>query len=350
MNTLAFASKSPTSLLTKINIERRVPCEKDIEIEIYYCGVCHSDIHTARGDWGEVEYPCVPGHEIVGVVSRVGSGVTKYNIGDNVGVGCLVNSCRKCSACKQGLEQYCNGDNNPVWTYSSKDTADGSDTKGGYSKYIVVNQEFVLSIPEGLDMAKAAPLLCAGITMYSPLKHWGTDSSKKVGVVGIGGLGHMGIKLAKGMGASVTAITTSPKKSEKALGYGADQVLVSTNKTYLQQNANSLDLIIDTAPGKHEIDKYISLLRLDGSLVLVGPIATNLDFPASDILTNRRSISGSGIGGIKETQEMLNFCAEKNIFSEVEIISIDKINEAWDKMVAKSSSHRYVIDIKNSLK
>lgn len=348
MKVKSYASKSASSKLELFEFERREPNEHDVIFEVKFCGVCHSDIHTARGDWGEVEYPCVPGHEIVGIVTRVGSEVKDFKPGDRVGVGCMVNSCRDCVACNAGLENYCQND--PTWTYSSTDRIDGSDTKGGYSNLMVCNEDFVLSIPDNIKLEEAAPLLCAGITTYSPLRHWGAGKDKKVGIVGLGGLGHMGVKYAKAMGAEVTVITTSPSKVEEAKGYGADNVIVSTNTEAMESAAKTLDLILDTAPGKHDLDQYINLLGLDGSIVLVGPISTTLEFGASNVLTNRRSVAGSGIGSIKETKEMLQFSSENSIVPHIEVIDISKINEAWDRMVAKQVSHRYVIDIEKSFK
>jgi alcohol dehydrogenase (NADP+) len=316
MKTTAYGSLSPTAQIQKIEIDRRELNDTDVAVTVTYCGICHSDIHTAKGDWGEVAYPCVPGHEVVGTVTEVGSKVTSHKPGDTVGVGCMVNSCKDCNKCRSGNENYCD---NVIWTYASTDR-DGTGTKGGYSEHIVVDQDFVIPIPEGMNEAEAAPLLCAGITMYSPLKHWRASPGKKVSIIGIGGLGHMGLKIAKAMGAEVTAITTNPNKADSAKLYGADKVLVSTDDTQMKSNAAYFDLIIDTAPGKHDLDQYINLLGFNGVIVLVGPIATQLEFEASNTLTNRRSIAGSGIGSIGETKEMLAFCKQHNIYPKVDII------------------------------
>ena len=346
MKVKAFAAQSATTPLKMYEFDRREPNKNDVEFAVKFCGVCHSDIHTARGDWGATAYPCVPGHEIVGVVTRVGASVQNFKVGDRVGVGCMVNSCRDCVACKQSLENYCQND--PTWTYGSQDRIDGSVTRGGYSSVMVCNEDFVVAIPDNLTLEEAAPLLCAGITTYSPLKHWGAEKGKKVGVVGLGGLGHMAVKYAKAMGAEVFVITTSPDKVAKAKSYGADTVIVSSDADAMAGASKSLDIIIDTAPGKHALDPYIDLLGLNGTIVLVGPIATNLEFGASNVLTNRRSIAGSGIGSIAETKEMLAFSAKHNIVPDIEVIEMSKINDAWDSMVAKQMSHRYVIDIEKS--
>jgi uncharacterized zinc-type alcohol dehydrogenase-like protein len=344
MKIKSFASKSPRSELEYYEFDRREPNEHDVEFEIKYCGVCHSDIHTARGDWGEIAYPCVPGHEVVGIVTRVGDDVRTFKPGDRVGVGCMVNSCGKCKPCKNNLENYC--DNDPTWTYGSTDRIDGTDTKGGYSTIMVAPEKFVVTIPESLDLAHAAPLLCAGITMYSPLRHWGVKKGIKVGILGLGGLGHMGVKYAKAMGAEVYVITSSPNKEKVAIEYGADIVIISGDKPAVKSARRRLDLIIDTIPGKHDLGMYLDMLNVDGTLVQVGPIATDMTFNA--LLQRRTSIAGSGIGSVSETKEMLQFSAEHNIVPDIEVINMSKINEAWDSMVAKQMSHRYVIDIENS--
>jgi alcohol dehydrogenase (NADP+) len=346
MKVKSFASKSPSSKLEYYEFDRREPNERDVELEVKYCGVCHSDIHTARGEWGEIEYPCVPGHEIVGIVTRVGSDVKTFKPGDRVGVGCMVNSCGECEPCKNNLENYC--DNDPTWTYSSTDPVDGTDTKGGYSTMIVVPEKFAIAIPDSIDFAHAAPLLCAGITMYSPLKHWGTKKGMTIGILGLGGLGHMGVKYAKAMGAEVYVITSSPNKVKDALGYGADGVIISKDKDAVGSARRKFDLIIDTIPGKHQLGIYLDMLNLDGTMVQVGPIATELTFNA--LLQRRTSIAGSGIGSVSETKEMLQFSADHSIAPDIEIIDISKINDAWDSMVTKQMSHRYVIDIEKSFK
>jgi alcohol dehydrogenase (NADP+) len=328
MKTQAIIASAADAQLVIGQIERRNLLPIDVEIEIHYCGVCHSDIHTARGDWGAATYPCVPGHEITGVVSSVGQGVTKFAVGEQVAVGVIVNSCRSCKECSQGLEQYCSSDGYPTYTYGSADPADQSDTKGGYAKSIVTTEDFVLKLPAGMDMAKAAPLLCAGITMYSPLKHWKVGEGSKVGIIGIG---------------------TSIEKSADAIKYGADNVLVSTDEQQMQQYQNYFDLIIDTIPSTHDLQPYIGLIGSSSTLVLVGPISPLQGFDGGSIIGSRKTIAGSCIGSIAETQEMLEYCAINNIYPEIELIAADKVNEAWDKMVAKSMSHRYVIDIKNTL-
>jgi uncharacterized zinc-type alcohol dehydrogenase-like protein len=346
MKVKAYAAKAADKKLEYYEFERRELGEKDIELKVIYCGVCHSDVHTARGDWGEIEYPCVPGHEIVGIVTRIGSSVTKHKVGDRVGVGCMVNSCGECASCQAGLEQYC--DNDPTWTYSSVDSIDGSDTKGGYSTIMIAPEHFVLSIPESLDMAEAAPLLCAGITMYSPLRHWKTSVGMKVGIIGLGGLGHMGVKYAKAMGAEVYVITSSPEKVSIAKGYGADGVIVSSSDSDMQAAKRTLDLMIDTVPNTHDLKPYLELLNVDGIIVLVGPLSPLPGFHGGDVIGGRKSIAGSGIGGIKETEEMLAFSAEHKIVPDIEIIKMQDINTAWDSLVSKQMSKRYVIDIDGS--
>jgi alcohol dehydrogenase (NADP+) len=346
MKTKSYAAKSASSKLEYYEFDRREPNEQDVEFEVKFCGICHSDIHTARGDWGEIEYPCVPGHEIVGIVTRVGAEVKDFKPGDRVGVGCMVNSCGDCGPCKNNLENYC--DNDPTWTYSSNDRIDGTDTKGGYSTIMVTPEKFVLAIPESLELAQAAPLLCAGITMYSPLKHWGAKKGMKIGILGLGGLGHMGVKYAKAMGSEVWVVTSSPSKTQAALEYGADGVIVSGDKAAVASARRKFDLIIDTIPGKHELGLYLDMLNVDGVMVQVGPIATDMTFNA--LLQRRTSIAGSGIGSVSETKEMLEFSTEHGIVPDIEIIDISKVNEAWDSMVAKQMSHRYVIDIESSFK
>lgn len=346
MKAKSFASKSPSSKLEYYEFDRREPNEFDVEFDVKFCGVCHSDIHTARGEWGEIAYPCIPGHEIVGIVTRVGDKVKNFKPGDRVGVGCMVNSCGECEPCKNNLENYC--DNDPTWTYSSVDRIDSTDTKGGYSTLMVAPEKFVMSIPDSLDFAHAAPLLCAGITMYSPLRHWGAKKGMKVGILGLGGLGHMGVKYAKAMGCEVHVITSSPSKEKAALEYGADGVIISTDKAAVESARRMFDLIIDTIPGKHDLEPYLAMLRVDGTIVQVGPIATEMTFNA--LLQRRTSIAGSGIGSVTETKEMLQFSADHGIVPDIDVIDISKINEAWDGMVAKQMSHRYVIDIEKSFK
>ncbi len=346
MKTKSFAAPSVSAPLELYEFERREPTASDVEIDIHFCGVCHSDVHTARGDWGEVAYPCVPGHEIVGIVTRVGKTVTLFKPGDQVGVGCMVNSCGECDACKEGFENSCFKET--VWTYSSKDPVDGTDTKGGYSTLIVVPEHFVLHLPESLDMATAAPLLCAGITTYSPLRHWNVGPGMKVGIIGLGGLGHMAVKYATAMGADVRVITSSPKKADDALAYGASSVVISSSAENMEGAAHSFDFILDTIPKAHDLTPYLKLLNLHGTLCMVGPIEPMPGFHSGSLINGQKSIAGSGIGGIKETQEMLTYSAENKIFPEIEIIAIQDINQAWDALRNKQMSKRYVIDIKKS--
>ncbi|OOG54361.1 NAD(P)-dependent alcohol dehydrogenase [Rhodanobacter sp. C03] len=344
MTTKAYGAHAADKPLQSIDIARRAPGPQDVQIDIAYCGVCHSDLHTVRSEWGGTLYPCVPGHEIVGHVSAVGSAVTGFKVGDTVGVGCLVGSCQHCAACDEGLEQYC--ENGFVGTYNGPTADAPGHTLGGYSQRIVVDRKFVLKIrhPEA-QLAAVAPLLCAGITTYSPLRHWKVGPGSKVGVVGIGGLGHMGVKLAHAMGAHVVAFTTSDNKRQAALDLGADEVVVSRNADEMKAHANSFDFILNTVAASHSLDAFTSLLKRDGTMVLVGvpehphpsPNITNLIF-------KRRAIAGSLIGGIAETQEMLDFCAEKGIVSDIEMIPVQKIDEAYDRMVKGDVKYRFVID------
>lgn len=346
MKAKSFAAQSATSPLSYYEFERREPTDFDVEVEIKYSGICHSDIHTANGDWGEVEYPCIPGHEIVGVVTRVGSKVTQFKPGDNVGVGVIVNSCNECAACLADYEQYC--ENGPVYTYSSKDPIDGTDTKGGYSNLIVTPEKFVVHMPQNLDLTKAAPLLCAGITMYSPLKHWQAGPGKRIGIIGLGGLGHMGVKYAKAMGSEVWVITSSPEKAEDAKSFGADGVIVSSNPDDLLKFKRKFDLLIDTIPVEHNIDKYIELLSVNATICLVGPINPMPGYHGGDLINGRKAIAGSGIGSMKEVREMLEFSAKHNILPEVQFIKMEDVNKAWDTMKTRGISHRFVIDVENS--
>ncbi len=348
MRVKSYAAQAPDKRLEYYEFDRREPTEHDVEIRVLFCGVCHSDIHTARGDWGEVEYPCITGHEIVGIVTRVGTAVTKYKAGDKVGVGCMVNSCGTCEPCKAGLEQYC--DAGPTWTYSSKDPIDSTDTKGGYSTMMMAPEDFVLHIPEGLGMAEAAPLLCAGITMYSPLKHWKAAPGMKVGIIGLGGLGHMGVKYAKALGAQVYVVTSSPHKADAAKNYGADGVVLSSSESDMKQARRKFDLLLDTIPNAHDLKPYMELLAVDGTIVLVGPINHMPGFHGLDVIDGRKSIAGSGIGGIQETKEMLEFSAKRGIAPDIEVIKIQDINKAWDSLVDKQMSKRYVIDIEKSFR
>ena len=337
----AYAADKP---LEPIDIERRKPGARDVQIEIAYCGVCHSDLHTVRAEWAGTLYPCVPGHEIVGKVTAVGGDVAAFKVGDTVGVGCMVDSCQHCSACADHLEQYC--ENGFVATYNSRTADPPGHTLGGYSQRIVVDEKFVLRIrhPES-QLAAVAPLLCAGITTYSPLRHWNTGPGKKVGIVGIGGLGHMGIKLAHAMGAHTVAFTTSEGKRKDAIDLGADEVVVSKNAAEMRKHANSFDFILDTVAASHDLDAFTMLLKRDGTLCLVGvPEHPHPSPSVGALIFKRRSIAGSLIGGIAETQEMLDFCAERGIVSEIEMIPIQKIDEAYDRMLRSDVKYRFVID------
>jgi uncharacterized zinc-type alcohol dehydrogenase-like protein len=326
-----------------MTFNRRDTGEKDVKIDILYCGVCHSDLHFARNEWHFTVYPAVPGHEIVGRVAEVGAKVTGFKVGDTVGVGCMVDSCRTCSACKEGLEQYC--ETGQVGTYGGTEPVIGGPTFGGYSSSIVVDQDFVLRIPAGMELPATAPLLCAGITLYSPLRHWGAGPGKKVGIVGLGGLGHMGVKLAHAMGAETVLFTTSPSKVEDGKRLGADEVIISNNKEQMKKHTASFDFIIDTVSATHDVTPFIMLLKRDGTLVQVGAPEHPLPIPVFPLLMNRRHFSGSMIGGIAETQEMLDFCAEKGITADVEIIPIQQINEAYERMLKSDVKYRFSIDM-----
>lgn len=341
----AFGAIAADADLKEMNIERREPTAKDIEIEILYCGVCHSDLHTARSDWEGTLYPVVPGHEIVGRVTRLGSEVSKLKVGDLAGVGCMVDSCRECSSCEHDLEQYCL--HGHVGTYNGNDKHLGGHTFGGYSQKIVVDEHFVLKIPTNLNLAAVAPLLCAGITTWSPLKHWNVSKGSKVAVVGLGGLGHMAIKLAKGLGAEVTLFSRSAGKSEDAIKLGADEVIISTDKAQMKSVLGKFDVIIDTVPYIHDVNPYVATLAINGTLVLVGYLG-DLDPMLNTIplIMGRRSVAASVIGGIAETQEMLDFCGEHNIVSEIEIIDMQNINEAYERMLKSDVRYRFVIDMK----
>ncbi|MBD0364803.1 MAG: NAD(P)-dependent alcohol dehydrogenase [Flavisolibacter sp.] len=339
----AFGTEAPDAPLNQLSINRRKPTPHDIEIEILYCGVCHSDLHTARNEWHGTIYPCVPGHEIVGRIVSVGSHVTKFKVGEHAAVGCLVDSCRICEYCKEGLEQYC--EEGATQTYNSRDKYLGTATYGGYSESIVVNEAFVLRIPENLDLAATAPLLCAGITTYSPLKHWNVGPGKRVGVVGLGGLGHMGVKLAKAMGAEVIVFTTSPSKVEDAKRLGADDVVLSKDAEQMDRYAGKLHFVLDAVSAQHDINAYLNQLRVDGSLALVGAPEHPLPVAAFSLIPYRRSFAGSMIGGIPETQEMLDFCGKHNIVSDIEMINIQQINEAYERLLKGDVKYRFVIDM-----
>ncbi|MCI3938300.1 NAD(P)-dependent alcohol dehydrogenase [Chryseobacterium aahli] len=342
----AYGTESKEADLKEMNIERREATPKDVEIEILFCGVCHSDLHTARNDWGGTKYPAVPGHEIVGRITKVGSEVSKFKVGDLAGVGCIVDSCGTCESCKQDLEQYCQ--TGFVGTYNGKDEHLGGHTFGGYSQKVVVDADHVLRIPENLDLAAVAPLLCAGITTWSPLKHWNVGPNSKVAVVGLGGLGHMAIKLAKGLGAEVTLFSRTPGKSEDAKQLGADHVVISTDKEQMKAVAGKFDVIIDTVPYDHDVNPYISTLNINGTHVLVGYLGglENI-INTVPMIMGRKSVAGSVIGGIAETQEMLDFCGEHNIVSEIEIIKMQEINEAYERMLKSDVRYRFVIDMQS---
>jgi len=341
----AYAAPGATSPLTATTIERRDPKETDVQIEILFCGICHSDVHQARNEWSGVMptvYPCVPGHEIVGRVTKVGSAVKKFKPGDLAAVGCMVDSDRTCPECKAGLEQFCA---NPVFTYNFPDKHTGKVTYGGYSDSIVVEEHFALRVPGNLDLAGTAPLLCAGITTYSPMKHWGVTKGKKVGVVGLGGLGHMGVKFAHALGSHTVVFTTSPSKKDDALRLGADEVVISKDANEMNKHASSFDFILDAVAAVHDLNVYINLLARDGNLTMVGAPEKPLPVGVFGLLFRRRSFSGSLIGGIAETQEMLDFCGEHNITSDVEVIPIQKVNEAYDRVVKSDVKYRFSIDM-----
>src|SRR5438309_4651300 len=341
----AYSAASEKSPLASTIIPRRDPTERDVQIEILFCGICHSDLHSVRNEWSEfmpTNYPIVPGHEIVGRVTKVGSAVTKYKPGDLAAVGCMVDSDGTCPQCKAGLEQFCP---NMILTFNSPDKHLGGVTYGGYSDSIVVDQRFVLRVPSNLNPAGAAPLLCAGITTYSPMRHWGVTKGKKVGVVGLGGLGHMGVKFAHALGAHVVVFSTSPNKKEDALRLGADEVVISRNADEMQKHAGSFDFILDTVSANHDIGAYINLLRRDGNITLVGAPEKPFAVSAFGLIMGRRSLSGSPIGGIAETQEMLDFCGQHNITADVEVIPIQKINEAYERLVKSDVKYRFSIDM-----
>jgi uncharacterized zinc-type alcohol dehydrogenase-like protein len=342
----AYAAKGAASPLGPFSFTRRAPRAQDVQLEILYCGVCHSDLHQTRDEWKSVMptvYPCVPGHEIVGRVVKVGSAVKKFKEGDLAAVGCMVDSCGVCSSCQTGDEQYCL--NFATYTYNAPDKVSGGVTYGGYSDSIVVNENFVLRVPGSLDPAGVAPLLCAGITTYSPLRHWKVGKGQKVGIVGLGGLGHMGLKFAHAFGAHTVLFTTSPNKSEDARRLGADEVVMSRNPGEMQKHAGSFDFILDTASADHDLNPYLALLKLDGTMTLVGAPEKPAPVAAFNLIMARRSLAGSGIGGIRETQEMLDFCAEHGITSDVETIPIQGINEAYERLLEGDVKYRFVIDM-----
>lgn len=342
----AYAAASATAPLAASLIERRAPQEKDVQIEILFCGVCHSDLHQVRNEWSEAAptvYPCVPGHEIVGRITQVGSAVTKFKVGDLAAVGCMVDSCRTCPECQANLEQFC--ESFPTLTYNAPDKHLGGVTYGGYSESIVVDEHFVLKVPSNLDPAGVAPLLCAGITTFSPLRHWGAGPGKKIGVIGLGGLGHMAVKFGHAFGARVVLFTTSLHKKEDAIRLGADEVVLSRNSDEVQKHAGSFDFILDAVSAQHDLNLYLSLLKRDGTLTMVGAPEKPLPVSSFSLILGRRRLAGSPIGGIQETQEMLDFCGKHGITADVEVIPIQKINEAYDRLLKGDVKYRFVIDM-----
>lgn len=343
MKTVGYAAHSSDAHMTPYHFERRALRSNDVAIEILYSGVCHSDLHTVNGDWGPQAFPLVPGHEMIGQVLEVGPEVTKYKAGDKVGVGCMVDSCQECDQCDHGEEQYCR--NGMTATYGFPDRISGEITQGGYSKHIVVREEFVLRVPDALELSRVAPILCAGITTYSPLRTWGVKKGSRVGVIGLGGLGHMAVKLAAAMGAEVTVLSRSNSKEEEAKSIGAKSILASTDIQAMKAAAASMDLIIDTVPVKHDLNVYTPLLDIDGSLVIVGQIGPLEEPLTMPLVMGRRRVAGSLIGGIRETQEVLDFCAEHNIHPECELIRPDQINDAFAVLKKGDIAHRYVMDM-----
>lgn len=342
IDTPAYAASAKTIPLGPLAIQRREPGPHDVLIDIAFCGVCHSDIHQVRDEWGGSIYPMVPGHEIVGTVSRTGDRVTRWKVGDTVGVGCFVDSCRDCAACKAGEEQYCENGMTP--TYNGRERDGKTPTFGGYSTRITVNEHYLVRIPDGIPLEGAAPLLCAGITTYSPLRHWKIGAGHKVAIVGLGGLGHMGVKLAKAMGAHVTVLSHSAGKRDDALKLGADDFLFTGDADAFKKHRNRFDFILDTVSATHDYDSYLRMLKLDGSMVLVG-IPDPSPVSAMPLVSRRRRLAGSSIGGIRETQEMLDFCAEHGLQSDVEVIAIDRINDAYERMLRSDVRYRFVIDV-----
>jgi uncharacterized zinc-type alcohol dehydrogenase-like protein len=342
----AYAAQGPTSGVAAITIPRRTPQPKDVQIEILFCGICHSDLHTVHNDWAAMmptTYPCVPGHEIVGRVVKTGNAVTKFKEGDLAAVGCMVDSDRTCESCREGEEQFCASQ--PTFTYNGPDKHLGGVTYGGYSQSVVVDEGFVLHVPKNLDLAATAPLVCAGITTYSPLRHAGVKAGQKVGVVGLGGLGHMGVKLAAAFGANVVVFSTSPNKAADAIRLGAHEVVNSKNDADMLKHANTFDFILDTVPAAHNINPYINLLKRDGTLTFVGAPAEPVPLEVAGLLFGRKKITGSLIGGIRETQEMLDFCGQHNVTADVEMIGIQQVNEAYDRLLKNDVKYRFVIDM-----
>ncbi|MEH6656504.1 NAD(P)-dependent alcohol dehydrogenase [Leeuwenhoekiella marinoflava] len=341
----AYGAADSKADLKEIKIERRAIKPRDVKIKITYCGVCHSDIHTVRNDWGGSKYPVVPGHEIIGKVLEIGNEVENVKVGDTVGVGCMVDSCRECEPCKNDLEQFC--EKGMVGTYNGKDKHLGGHTYGGYSEEVVVDNYYVLRVPKNLDENAVAPLLCAGITTFSPLNHWKVSKGDKVGVIGLGGLGHMGIKFAHAMGAHVVMITTSPDKADDAKRLGADEVLISKDADAMKKHANSFDFLLNTVPVGHDINPYISLLKIDATMCMVGAVEPLEAVHGGSLIMGRKNVAGSLIGGIKETQEMLDFCGEHNIVSDIEMIDMNTINEAYERVVNGDVKYRFVIDMES---
>ena len=339
----AYAALAADAPLAPFAFARRSPGPHDVRIEILYCGICHTDLHQARNHWGSAMYPMVPGHEIVGRVIEVGAEVSRFKAGDYAGVGCMVDSCRSCPACRRDLEQFC--EQGATWTYNSKERGSDAMTMGGYSEEIVVEERFVAKVPERLDLKAVAPLLCAGITTYSPLRHWKVGPGQKVGIVGLGGLGHMGVKFAKALGAYVVMITTSEEKGRDAKRLGADEVLVSKDPQAMAAHAGSFDFLLDTIPVSHDVNPYLTLLKLDGAMVLVGALTPLEGIVGGYLMAGRKTLAGSAIGGMAETQEMLDFCAEHGIVSDVEIVPIQAINEAFDRLERNDVKYRFVIDM-----
>ncbi|MGI9140005.1 MAG: NAD(P)-dependent alcohol dehydrogenase [Gemmatimonadaceae bacterium] len=342
LTTPAYGAPSKAAPLGPIEIDRREPGPHDVLIDISFCGVCHSDIHQVRDEWGGSLYPMVPGHEIVGTISRIGAQVSRWKVGDVVGVGCFVDSCRDCAACKSGEEQYCENGMTP--TYNGRERDGKTPTFGGYSTRITVNEDYVVRIPDGIPLEGAAPLLCAGITTYSPLRHFGVKAGDKVAIVGLGGLGHMGVKIAKAMGAHVTVLSHSPGKRADAIALGADDFISTADAAVFAEHKSRFDFILDTVSAVHDYNAYLRMLRLDGTMVLVG-IPDPTPVSAGPLVSRRRRLAGSAIGGIRETQEMLDFCAEHGLQADVEVISIDKINEAYERMLRSDVRYRFVIDV-----
>jgi len=343
MPTKAYAAQSATAPLAPHAIERRAPLPTDVEIDILYCGVCHSDLHMARNEWGGAVYPVVPGHEILGRVTRVGAKVSRFKVGDLAAVGCMVDSCRTCPNCKSGMEQFCAS--GATFTYNAPDKHTGGMTYGGYSERVVCDEAFTLKVPTNLDPAKAAPLLCAGITTWSPLKRHGAGPGRKVGIVGLGGLGHMGVKFARALGSHTVVFTTSPGKAQEAARLGAHEVVLSTDPAAMAKHAGSLDLIVDTVSAPHPLDPYLALLKLDATMVLVGAPPTPQQVSSFSLFMPRRNLTGSLIGGVAETQEMLDFCGAHNITCDIELIRMQQINEAWERMLKNDVKYRFVIDM-----